>query len=210
MRTNKYILNFSKSLLMMATLIGSSVISFSAHAGQGTDYNSLEASALELATNAKADTNTNEINIKIPFTRSGDIVWSAVVGGAGSRTNTGYYTTQYFTDGSSQEVAVDDGSAQYFVIGTEARSYILNKQWLEGYVRATYNARSGGTTQYSNYSLATGRIYDPVNGLNMSIGLDLAAYDNYNGEGASIGVRLDKAFGGEKKTVGYLVLQFRK
>jgi hypothetical protein len=115
--------------------------------------------------------NTSQtIDIAIPVIH-GEVNWDAIVGSETVSTRSGRYVSQNI-NGQSVGVAVNDGGANYIVLGVQGRKYILD-DIVEAVVKADYEIRTGGSTIYSNYSTSTGNMYDPNGGLSASAGINV-------------------------------------
>lgn len=157
--------------------------------------------ALEATINRLSDNNfQSQLNLLVPVesltTDYRDV--RAVVGIGKSSTKTGSFETQNI-NGRNQTVPVDDGSATYLTLGLEGRSVIFNKKWLEGFLRGTYGVRTGGTTEYSRYTEATGQIFDPEGGANASVGVSV---------NRMVSLQYVKNLGGEKDSTVLISFEF--
>ena len=142
---------------------------------------------------------TQILNINYTIVETGDadrpINWEASIGGISSRQSSDIVLRD--ADG---HYTYTDGKAEYITIGGQARK-LLNRSTLEAIVRADYAFRTGGTTEYSGYSLLNGSTYDPHSGLNLSAGANYIAHPRL-GIGALVSKNIDSGTTQVRLSVG--------
>lgn len=136
----------------------------------------------DLKTLGDNDNSSQGVTLSFPVIETGDpshpIDWDATVAYIEAGTREGTMVNQLYDNGTHQVASVDDGSAQYLALGMRGRHMILNKH-LEGIVKASYNQRIGGSTQYSRYStMKNGELFDPYGGVNLGVGANAVFGDD--------------------------------
>lgn len=117
---------------------------------------------------------------------SGFIV-SPTLGLVTLQTNTGQFNN-IIVDDKSKTIASPDGSAQYVTAGVQASYPVLSfsRARIEAVIAAFYAKRTGGTTTY-HHQLRGTETYDPLKGINLSVGGRL----NYLWGNNNVGIGLE-------------------
>lgn len=162
------------------------------------------AQSLEIGTNFYGNgKDTQQATLLIPVHEQDGKSVSGILSFANAETSDTHFVGK---GNGSSGIAEANGSANYALVGIEGRSIVLDKKWLSAFVRATYGARVGGTTLSSAYSQQTGKLYDPMGHMNVSLGVSaeiipgmavsLHFAKNLGGDkGHSVFMNLDMAFG---------------